>query len=60
MFKPALAELAIEKLSPISEEMRRLLAEPDYIDRILEEGAVRAKFIADPIIEEVRSIIGLI
>tara|TARA_B100000686_G_C16792112_1_gene979435 strand:+ start:2757 stop:3749 length:993 start_codon:yes stop_codon:yes gene_type:complete len=60
VFKPALAELAIEKLSPISEEMRRLLAEPEYIDGILEEGAVRAKLIADPIIEEVRSIIGLI
>ena len=31
-FKPALADLAVEKLAPIAGEMRRLLADPGHID----------------------------
>src|SRR5689334_18068696 len=34
-FKPKLADLAVEKLGPIGGEMRRLLADPAEIDRIL-------------------------
>src|SRR4051812_19471619 len=41
-FKPALAELAVAKLAPIAAEMRRLLADPAHIDRVLAEGAERA------------------
>ena len=41
-FKPALADLAVEKLAPIAGEMRRLLADPGHIDRILVDGAERA------------------
>ncbi|MEP0509624.1 MAG: tryptophan--tRNA ligase, partial [Aurantimonas coralicida] len=33
-FKPAMAELAVEKLAPVSGEMRRLLAGPDHIDAV--------------------------
>ncbi len=33
-FKPALAELAVEKLAPIAGEMRRLNADPGYIDSV--------------------------
>src|SRR5690554_540503 len=35
-FKPALADLAVEKLSPITGEMQRLMADPGYIDAVLE------------------------
>ncbi len=38
-FKEALAELAATRLTPIGEEMRRLMADPVEIDRILAEGA---------------------
>ena len=38
-FKQALADLAVERLSPIAGEMRRLTADPAQIDRILADGA---------------------
>ena len=59
-FKPALADLAVEKLSPISDEMRRLMADPVNIDAILADGADRACAIADPIRKEINDIVGLI
>lgn len=59
-FKPALADLAVEKLSPITDEMKRLMADPAYIDSVLEKGAVRARAIADPVIARVREIVGFI
>ncbi|MDP1626047.1 tryptophan--tRNA ligase [Parvibaculum sp.] len=59
-FKPALADLAVEKLSPITDEMKRLMADPAYIDNVLEKGAVRARALADPVIARVREIVGFI
>lgn len=59
-FKPALADLAIEKLAPISDEMRKLMADPGHIDAILADGAERAQALADPILREVHEIVGLI
>ncbi|MEO0883484.1 MAG: tryptophan--tRNA ligase [Pseudomonadota bacterium] len=57
-FKPALAEIAVEGLSNVSDEMRRYLADPAEIDRVLKDGGERAGAIADPIMKEVRRIIG--
>jgi len=59
-FKPALADLAVEKLSPISAEMARLMAEPDEIDRILAAGGDRAEAIALPILARTYDIVGLV
>ena len=59
-FKPALADLATEKLAPISDEMRRLMADPGHIDAVLADGAERARAIADPILREIHEIVGLI
>ena len=59
-FKPALADLAVAKLSPITSEMNRLMADPGEIDRILGDGADRADTIARPIIEQVYDITGMI
>jgi len=59
-FKPALADLAVAKLSPITSEMTRLMQDPGEIDRILGEGAVRAEAIARPIVDQVYDIIGMI
>jgi tryptophanyl-tRNA synthetase len=59
-FKEALAELATEKLTPIGDEMRRLLADPVEIDRILADGASRAHAIADPILAKTKDIVGFI
>lgn len=59
-FKPALAELAVDKLAPISSEMARLMADPAEIDRIMAKGAERARAIATPILERTYDIVGLV
>ena len=58
-FKPMLVERAVEKLSPISAEMRRLLDDKSEIDRVLEGGADRARAIAAPILKRTYEIVGL-
>jgi tryptophanyl-tRNA synthetase len=57
-FKPALAEVLAAKLSPIAAEMRRLNADPGAIDAILKDGADKARAIAQPIMAEVRDVVG--
>jgi len=59
-FKPALADLAVEKLAPIAGEMRRLLADPAEIDAILVDGAERAEALARPVIEGMKDVVGFI
>ncbi|MBC7147273.1 MAG: tryptophan--tRNA ligase [Thioclava marina] len=59
-FKPALAELAVAKLAPISDEMTRLMNDPAEIDRILGDGANRADEIAQPILARTLEIMGMI
>jgi tryptophanyl-tRNA synthetase len=59
-FKPALADLAVAKLSPITTEMNRLMADPAEIDRILADGAERADALARPILEQTKKIVGMI
>ena len=59
-FKPALADLAVSVLEPISTEMRRLLADPQTIDGHLRDGAERAGALAEKTMKEVRSIVGFI
>ena len=59
-FKPALADLAVAKLSPITSEMVRLMKDPGEIDRILGKGADRAEAIARPIVNQVYEITGMI
>ncbi len=58
-FKKALIDLAVEKLTPISGEMNRLAKDPGYVDKLLEEGAERARERARPVLGEVKKIIGL-
>src|SRR5690606_3650880 len=57
-FKPALADLAVEQLSPIAAEMRRLAADPGHIDSILADGGARAAVIAGAYMGGVRRIVG--
>ena len=59
-FKPALADLAVAKLAPISDEMRRLMADPSEIDRTLAKGADNAREIAQPILEQTYDIVGML
>ena len=59
-FKPHLAEVAVERLSPITNEMNRFLDDPAEIDRILGEGARKAREISDPILAKTYEIMGMI
>jgi tryptophanyl-tRNA synthetase len=59
-FKPALADLAVDKLAPIAGEMRRLLADPSHVDAILFDGAERAEAIARPVMKGLKDVIGFV
>lgn len=59
-FKGALTELVVEKLSPINAEMRRLLADPASIDQTLKKGGERARAMTQPIMDEIKGIVGFL
>lgn len=60
VFKPALADLAVQRLAPITAEMRRLMADPAEIDGVLKAGAEKARDIAAPVVAETRKLVGLL
>ncbi|NWG70712.1 MAG: tryptophan--tRNA ligase [Parvularculaceae bacterium] len=60
VFKPALADLVAGKLGPIGAELRRLEADPGYLEKTLREGAARAAAVADRTVAEVKEIVGFI
>lgn len=57
-FKRDLTEIAVNKLTPITTEMSRLMNDPAEIDRTLKSGGERADALAQPILKEVKEIIG--
>lgn len=59
-FKPALADLAVEKMAPVAQEMRRIMADPAYVDGVLRDGGQRAGALAEATMKDVRSIIGFL
>jgi len=60
VFKPALADLAVEKLAPIAGEMRRIEGDRAYVDAVLRDGGERAGVLAETTMKTVRDIIGLL
>ena len=56
--KPELADLAVEALAPVTARMRALMADPGEIDRVLRDGAERARAVAAPVLEETRRRVG--
>ena len=59
-FKKALADLAVVRLGPVGNEMKRLTAESGEIDKVLADGAERAAQLSMPIVAEVREIMGFL
>jgi len=57
-FKPALADLAVEKLRPITALMNEYMDNPGEVDKILTKGAESASEIATPIVADVRKVMG--
>ncbi|KEC54054.1 tryptophan--tRNA ligase [Bartonella koehlerae] len=60
LFKTALTDLAVEKLAPITQELRRLHQESKYIDSVLHDGAQRASALAEKNMKKIREIVGLL
>ena len=57
-FKNNLSEQLIDKISPIAKEINNLLNNPDYLDKILLNGAEKANDIAEKKVKEIKKIIG--
>ena len=60
VFKNDLAEIIIKSLSPIQKKYKELSANPDYLKKVLRDGAEKAKTIASQTMREVRSKIGFL
>ena len=59
-FKEALTAQVQQSLEPISGQARRLLADPGHLDQVLQNGAERARAIAEPIVREAEHIVGFL
>ncbi|MDP3129698.1 MAG: tryptophan--tRNA ligase [Bacillota bacterium] len=57
-FKPALADVTVAHMAPITTRFCEILADPAGIDRVLANGAERANAVAAPIMDEVRRVVG--
>ena len=57
-FKKNLSQVLIEKLSPISTEIKKLLKEKSYLDKILSDGFEKANEIASKKLEKIHQIVG--
>jgi tryptophanyl-tRNA synthetase len=59
-FKKALTDVAVARLGPMGEEMKRMVSDTSYVDSVLHEGAERAAARAQPILDEVYDIVGFL
>ena len=57
-FKEKLSELLVQKIGPISKEIRKLLNDQKYLDNILFEGSSKADRISSKKIKEMKELIG--
>lgn len=58
VFKPALSDLAVAKLAPMTARMAELMDDKGEIDNILRKGAERARVVAAPTMAETMNIMG--
>ncbi len=57
-FKEKLSQILIDKIGPISKEIKRLLKDKSYLDKILDDGCKKAENIASAKIKEIHDIVG--
>jgi len=57
-FKKKLSEILVEKIEPISQEIKKLLDDPGYLDNILLDGSNKAEKIASKKIKEIKKLVG--
>ena len=56
--KDKLAEAIYQELKPIQEKRKQLEAKPEYVDKVIEEGAKKAREIARETLQEVKEKMG--
>jgi len=59
-FKQELADLAVETLAPMQDELRRLMGDETHVDTVIADGVQRARAIAEPVLAEVHDIVGFL
>tara|TARA_B100000401_G_scaffold277472_1_gene189394 strand:- start:372 stop:1373 length:1002 start_codon:yes stop_codon:yes gene_type:complete len=57
-FKENLSQVMVDKITPISNEIKKLLVDEDYLDKILIEGSKKASDLASKKIKKIHEIIG--
>ena len=57
-FKEKLSELLVEKINPVSLEIKKLLDNPNYLDNILLDGSQKADKIASKKVKEIKKLMG--
>jgi len=57
-FKNTLTQVLVDKISPLAVEIKKLLSDKSYIDKILSDGAQKADEIASKKIKKIHEIIG--
>ena len=57
-FKEKLAEELVNKIEPISKEIKKLLSDKKYLDKILLDGVEKADIIASKKIKRIKEIVG--
>jgi tryptophanyl-tRNA synthetase len=59
-FKAALIDLAVGKLGPVGAEMKKLVQDKAYIEKVLADGAGRAQALAAETMKAVKDIVGFV
>jgi tryptophanyl-tRNA synthetase len=59
-YKQQLFEAIWNYFAPMRARRAEILAEPGYVDKVLAEGAERARAVASPVLQRVRKAVGLI
>ena len=57
-FKNSLSQLVVDKINPISQEIKRLINDSSYLDQILSDGSIKAQEIASQKIKKIHEIMG--
>ena len=57
-FKKKLSDLLVEKIYPVSQKMKKIQKDTEFIDGVLKEGAEKADRIASKKVEEMKKIVG--
>ena len=58
IFKKDLADLLVEKITPIALEIKKLMEDKRYLDTIMKNGKEKAIAVAEPVLRQIYDIVG--